>query len=144
MNEINKEKYQLSIDKKINIKLSNMNMKIIINENNRRKNKNSFLLDKSNFNKFILPSFTKKYLILYLPKMKKIAIIGAGISGLFFANLIEKINLIHIKYLNEKIQLISMMDMEYNCLLIVLNYLIILVLINLIITQLYFPKKVNF
>ena len=37
MNEINKEKYQLSIDKKINIKLSNMNMKIIINENNNRK-----------------------------------------------------------------------------------------------------------
>ena len=61
MNEINKEKYQLSIDKKINIKLSNMNMKIIINENNNRKTiKNSFLLDKSNFSKFILPSFTKK------------------------------------------------------------------------------------
>ena len=37
MNEINKEKYQLSIDKKINIKLSNMNMKIIINENNKKK-----------------------------------------------------------------------------------------------------------
>ena len=37
MNEINKEKYQLSIDKKINIKLSNMNMKIIINENNNKK-----------------------------------------------------------------------------------------------------------
>ena len=61
MNEINKEKYQLSIDKKINIKLSNMNMKIIINENNNRKKiENSFLLDKSNFSKFILPSFTKK------------------------------------------------------------------------------------
>ena len=38
-----------------------MNMKIIINENNNRKKiKNSFLLDKSNFSKFILPSFTKK------------------------------------------------------------------------------------
>ena len=61
MNEINEEKYKLSVEKKINIKLSNMNMKIIINENNRRKTiKNSFLLDKSNFNKFILPSFTKK------------------------------------------------------------------------------------
>ena len=67
MNEINKEKYQLSIDKKINIKLSNMNMKIIINENNNRKRiENSFLLDKSNFSKFILPSFTKKYLIRFL------------------------------------------------------------------------------
>ena len=61
MDEINKEKYHLSVDKKINIKLSNMNMKIIINENNNRKRiENSFLLDKSNFSKFILPSFTKK------------------------------------------------------------------------------------
>ena len=61
MNEINKEKYQISIDKKINIKLSNMNMKIIINENNNRKTiKNSFLLDKSKLSNLILPSFTKK------------------------------------------------------------------------------------
>ena len=61
MNEINKEKFHLSIDRKINIKLSNMNMKIIINKNNdRRIIKNGFLLDKSNFSKFILPSFTKK------------------------------------------------------------------------------------
>ena len=61
MNEINKEKFQLSIDKKININLSNMNMKIIINKNNNRRIiKNGFLLDKSNFSKFILPSFTKK------------------------------------------------------------------------------------
>ena len=61
MNEIDEEKYKLSVEKKINIKISNMNMKIIINENNKRKTiKNSFLLDKSNFNKFILPSFTKK------------------------------------------------------------------------------------
>ena len=50
-----------SIDKKINIKLSNMNMKITINKNNNRKIiKNGFFLDKSNFSKFILPSFTKK------------------------------------------------------------------------------------
>ena len=63
MNEINKEKFKLSIDKKINIRISNMNMKIIINENNNKKRiENSFLLDKSNFSKFILPSFTKKIL----------------------------------------------------------------------------------
>ena len=70
MNEINREKFHLSIDKKINIKLSNMNMKIIINKNiNRRIIKNGFLLDKSNFSKFILPSFTKK--IFYsLPNFK--------------------------------------------------------------------------
>ena len=49
---------QLSVN---SIKLSNMNMKIIINKNNdRRIIKNGFLLDKSNFSKFILPSFTKK------------------------------------------------------------------------------------
>lgn len=61
MNEINKEKFQLSTYEKINIKLSNMNMKIIINKNNNRKIiKNGFLLNKSNFSKFILPSFTKQ------------------------------------------------------------------------------------
>ena len=61
MNEINKEKFQLSIDKKINIKLSNMNMKIIINKNNKiKKIRDSLLVDKSNLNKYILPSFTKK------------------------------------------------------------------------------------
>ena len=61
MNEINKEKFKLSIDKKINIRISNMNMKIIINENkNKIKIKNSFLLNKSNLSKFVLPSFTKK------------------------------------------------------------------------------------
>ena len=38
-----------------------MNMKIIINEEKKKKIlKDSFLLDKSNINKFILPSFTKK------------------------------------------------------------------------------------
>ena len=61
MNEINKEKFKLSISKKINVKMSNMNMKIIINKNNKKRMiKNSLLLDKSNINKYILPSFTKK------------------------------------------------------------------------------------
>ncbi len=61
MNEINKEKFKLSINKKINVKMSNMNMKIIINKNNKKKMiKDSLLLDKSNINKYILPSFTKK------------------------------------------------------------------------------------
>ena len=41
--------------------MSNMNMKIIINKNNKIKNtRDSLLLDKSNINKYILPSFTKK------------------------------------------------------------------------------------
>ena len=61
MDEIEKKKFKLSFAKKINIKLSNMNMKIIINEEKKKKIlKDSFLLDKSNINKFILPSFTKK------------------------------------------------------------------------------------
>ena len=61
MTEINKKKFKQSVSKKINIKMSNMNMKIIINKNNKTKNtKDSLLLDKSNLNKYILPSFTKK------------------------------------------------------------------------------------
>ena len=61
MDEIEKKKFKLSFAKKINIKLSNMNMKIIINEEKKKRIlKDSFLLDKSNINKFILPSFTKK------------------------------------------------------------------------------------
>ena len=61
MNEINKEKFKLSISKKINVKMSNMNMKIIINKNSKKNMiKNSLLLDESNINKYILPSFTKK------------------------------------------------------------------------------------
>ena len=52
--------------------MSNMNMKIIINKNNKvKKTRDSFLLDKSNINKYILPSFTKKYLNQYQIKMKK-------------------------------------------------------------------------
>jgi len=61
MNEINEKKFKHSISKKINIKMSNMNMKIIINKNNKiKKTRDSLLLDKSNINKYILPSFTKK------------------------------------------------------------------------------------
>ena len=61
MTEINKEKFKQSVSKKINVKMSNMNMKIIINKNNKfKKLKNSFLLNKSNINKNILPSFTKR------------------------------------------------------------------------------------
>tara|TARA_Y100001970_G_scaffold269395_1_gene361829 strand:+ start:3814 stop:4800 length:987 start_codon:yes stop_codon:yes gene_type:complete len=61
MNEINEKKFKYSISKKINIKMSNMNMKIIINKNNKiKKIRDSLLVDKSNLNKYILPSFTKK------------------------------------------------------------------------------------
>ena len=41
--------------------MSNMNMKIILKKNNKKKIiKNSLFLNKSNINKYILPSFTKK------------------------------------------------------------------------------------
>ena len=61
MTEINKEKFKQSASKKINVKMSNMNMKIIINKNNKiKKTRGSVFLDKSNINKYILPSFTKK------------------------------------------------------------------------------------
>ena len=61
MIEINQKKFQYSVYKKLNVKMSNMNMKIIINKNNKiKKTKDSILLDKSNINKYILPSFTKK------------------------------------------------------------------------------------
>ena len=61
MTEINKEKFNQSARKKINVKMSNMNMKIIINKNNKiKKAKGSFFLDESNVNKYMLPSFTKK------------------------------------------------------------------------------------
>ena len=61
MTEINQKTFKYSVHKKINVKMSNMNMKIIINRKNKMKRKkDSLFLDKSNINKYILPSFTKK------------------------------------------------------------------------------------
>ena len=61
MTEINQKKFKYSAFKKINVKMSNMNMKIIINKNEKKKViKDSLKLDKTNMNKYILPSFTKK------------------------------------------------------------------------------------
>ena len=61
MREINQKKFKSSLNKRINIKMSNMDMKIIINKKNKKADlKNSFLLDKDNIKKYILPSFTKK------------------------------------------------------------------------------------
>ena len=41
--------------------MSNMNMNILINEINKKsQTKNSFLLDKNDVKRFVLPSFTKK------------------------------------------------------------------------------------
>ena len=61
MKEVKKNKCNSSPNKKINIKMSNMDMKIVLNKKNKIvKLKNSFLLDKKNIQGKILPSFTKK------------------------------------------------------------------------------------
>ena len=61
MKEINQKKFKSSSNKRINIKMSNMDMKISINKKNKKVNlSNSFLIDEVNIRNHILPSFTKK------------------------------------------------------------------------------------
>ena len=61
MNEVEKKKYKYSNSKKINIKLSNMDMKIILNKIYKLPNiKNKILINRTNTKSIILPSFTKK------------------------------------------------------------------------------------
>jgi A/G-specific adenine glycosylase len=63
MREINQKKFKSSLNKKINIKMSNMDMKITINKKNKKVYlSNSFFIDKDNIKKYILPSFTKNFL----------------------------------------------------------------------------------
>ena len=63
MTEIDKKKFNQSIYNKMNVKMSNMNMKIIINKNAKvKKTKNGIFLDKKIIKNYILPSFTKKIL----------------------------------------------------------------------------------
>ena len=61
MKEINQKQFKSSLNKRINIKMSNMDMKITINEKKRKKYlSNSLLIDKKDIKNYILPSFTKK------------------------------------------------------------------------------------
>ena len=61
MREINQKKFKSSLNKRINIKMSNMDMKITINKKNKKIYlNNSFLIDKVDIKNHILPSFTKK------------------------------------------------------------------------------------
>ena len=61
MSEVEEKKYKYSNSKKINIKLSNMDMKIILNKIDRLPNiKNKILLNRAHTKSIILPSFTKK------------------------------------------------------------------------------------
>jgi len=61
MTEVEEKKYKYSNNKKINIKLSNMDMKIILNKIDKLpKIKNKILLNRDHTKSTILPSFTKK------------------------------------------------------------------------------------
>ena len=61
MKEVKKNDFKSSINRKLNIKISNIDMKIILNKNNKiPKIKGSFLLDKNKIKNNILPSFTRK------------------------------------------------------------------------------------
>ena len=61
MKEVKKNRFKFSHNSKINIKMSNMDMKIILDKKKKMpKIKNSFILDKKNIQSIILPSFTKK------------------------------------------------------------------------------------
>ena len=61
MREIDKKKFKSSLNKSINIKMSNMDMKISINKKNKKgKISNSLLIDKVKIKNHVLPSFTKK------------------------------------------------------------------------------------
>ena len=63
MIEIDENKFENSTQKKINVKMSNMDMKIIINKNIKvKKTNNSIMLNNENIKNYILPSFTKKIL----------------------------------------------------------------------------------
>ena len=54
---------KIQLKKKINVKMSNMDMKIIINKNIKvKKTNNSIMLNNENIKNYILPSFTKKIL----------------------------------------------------------------------------------
>ena len=61
MTEVQESKYKYSTNRKINIKLSNMEMKILLNNSKRLpKIKNKILIKKDKLSSEIIPSFTKK------------------------------------------------------------------------------------
>ena len=60
MNEIEAIEYNSSKYKKFQIKISNMNMKILINKNNKIPNKKGTIVNYKKIGNAIIPSFTKK------------------------------------------------------------------------------------
>ena len=63
MNEIPRAKFKNHIGKRINIKMSNMDMRIAITMKNKLpEKKNGFFVDVKDLSNLTLPSFTKKIL----------------------------------------------------------------------------------
>ena len=61
MSEVSEIKYKYLNGKKINIKLSNIDMKIVLNKIEKLPDvKDKILLDRTNTKSIILPTFTKK------------------------------------------------------------------------------------
>ena len=81
-----------NLAKALNFKISNMNMNVIIKFSKLKGViSNSSWIDSARLDDYTLPTFTKK-IFNHLKKdlMKNIAIIGAGISGLYIANLLSQ------------------------------------------------------
>ena len=145
MEEINKKKFNRSDYKKISVKMSNMNMKILINDNKKIKKLEIvfYWIKQISINIFYL-HLQKKFLAHYQIKMKNIAIIGAGISGLFLANLLEKNKSFSYK-IYEKKNVLDLSD-GYGIQLSV-NSIKLLNAIgfkNINVSDVCYPKKVNF
>ena len=63
MNEIPKVKFKNHVGKRINIKMSNMDMRIVINmKKNFKEKKDGFFINVKDLRNWTLPSFTKKIL----------------------------------------------------------------------------------
>ena len=60
MNEINKSKFNSSLNLKTKIKISNIDMNIVINKNKIKSTKKGVILNPKNIAREVIPSFTKK------------------------------------------------------------------------------------
>ena len=60
MNEINKSKFNSSLNVKTKIKISNIDMNIVINKNKIKSTKKGVILNPKNIAREVIPSFTKK------------------------------------------------------------------------------------
>ena len=81
-----------NFNENLNFKMSNMKMNIKIQySKDNQKFSSSYWFDRKKLDSYMLPFIYKKSCSIFREKlMKKVAIIGAGISGLFIANLFKK------------------------------------------------------